>query len=135
MYGSPIETVENIWSNIWCILDWIWSQSCRNTVLLHTVDQLVRNAKNETVCVPNWGLDKDRMELYQIVKARVCLRGLLPKILRSSSQFYEIQSGDWPSVACDQEKTVGKWELNTCDNFMNLRADFFVGRCNNVDTT
>ena len=51
MYGSPIETVENIWSNIWCILDWIWSQSCRNTVLLHTVDQLVRSAKNETLCI------------------------------------------------------------------------------------
>ena len=51
MYGSPIETVENIWSNIWCILDWIWSQSCRNTVLLHTVDQLVRSAKNETLFV------------------------------------------------------------------------------------
>ena len=33
------------------MLDWIWSQNCRNILLLHTVDQLVRNAKNETLCV------------------------------------------------------------------------------------
>ena len=33
------------------MLDWIWSQNCRNILLLHTVDQLVRNAKNETRCV------------------------------------------------------------------------------------
>ena len=30
-------------------------------------------------------------------------------------------------------KTVRKWELNTTDNFMNLRTeDFFVGKCNNI---
>ena len=30
-------------------------------------------------------------------------------------------------------KTVRKWELNTTDNFMNLRTeDFFVGQCNNI---
>ena len=43
------QTVEYFWVNIWCI--WIWSQNCRNTLLLHTVDQLVRKAKIETLCV------------------------------------------------------------------------------------
>ena len=49
MYDGPIETVECIWVSICCMLDYIWSQNCRNTLLLHTVDQLVRNAKNETL--------------------------------------------------------------------------------------
>ena len=35
MCDGPIETVECIWVNIWCMPDWIWSQNCRNT-LLHT---------------------------------------------------------------------------------------------------
>ena len=48
MYESPMETVEYIWANIWCMLDWISSQKCKNTLPLHTVDQLVRIAKNET---------------------------------------------------------------------------------------
>ena len=52
MYDGPIETVECIWLNIWCILDCIWSESCRNTLLFHTVNQLVRRAKDEMLlCV------------------------------------------------------------------------------------
>ena len=47
MYVGPMETVEYILVNIWCMLDWIMSQNCRNTLPLHTVDQLVRSAKNE----------------------------------------------------------------------------------------
>ena len=47
MYDSPMETVEYIWVNIWCKLDWILSQNCRNKLPLHTVDQLVRSAKNK----------------------------------------------------------------------------------------
>ena len=49
IYDVPIETVEYIWVNIWCIIDWISSQNCRNTFPLHAVDQLVRSAKNETL--------------------------------------------------------------------------------------
>ena len=30
MCDSPIEIFECIWVNIWCMLDWIWSQNCRN---------------------------------------------------------------------------------------------------------
>ena len=51
MFEGSIETFECVQVSIWCMLDWIWSQNCRNILLLHTVDQLVRNAKNETLCV------------------------------------------------------------------------------------
>ena len=51
MHDGPIETVECICVNIWCFPDWIWLQSCINTLLLHTVDHLVRSAKNEKLCV------------------------------------------------------------------------------------
>ena len=40
---SPIETVEYICVNISCIFDWILLQkNCRNTLPLHTFDQLAR---------------------------------------------------------------------------------------------
>ena len=45
----PMETVEYIWVYIWCMVDWILPQNCRNTLPLHTVDQLARSAKNETL--------------------------------------------------------------------------------------
>ena len=45
MCDGPIETVKYIWINIWCMLDWILSQNCRNTRPLHTADQLVGSAK------------------------------------------------------------------------------------------
>ena len=41
MYDAPMETVEYIWVNIMCMLDWISSHNCRNTLPLHIVDQLV----------------------------------------------------------------------------------------------
>ena len=41
MSDGPIEIFECIWVNICCILDWIWSQNCRNTLLLHVAGQLV----------------------------------------------------------------------------------------------
>ena len=47
IYDGPMETVEYIWVNIWCILDRISSQNRRNTLPLHTVGQLVKIAKNE----------------------------------------------------------------------------------------
>ena len=46
MYDGSIETVEYFWVNVSCMLDLV-----TNTLLLHTVDQLVRSAKNETLCV------------------------------------------------------------------------------------
>ena len=49
LYDGPIKTVEYIWVNIWWILDWILSQNCRNTLPLHTVNQLMRSPKNHTV--------------------------------------------------------------------------------------
>ena len=54
MRDGLIETVEGILVNIWCMLDRIWSQNCRNLLLLHTVGQLVRSAKDGTLfCIPN----------------------------------------------------------------------------------
>ena len=37
MYDDPMKTVEYIWVNIWCMLDWILSKNCRNTPSLHRV--------------------------------------------------------------------------------------------------
>ena len=57
-------------------------------------------------------------------------RELLPKIFGSLSQFQEIQTGGWPREVLHMVKarTIKKWQLNTCDNFVNLGAqDFFVG--------
>ena len=48
-YDGPMETVEYIWVNFWYIFGWILSQNCRNILPLHTVDQLERSAKNETL--------------------------------------------------------------------------------------
>ena len=45
--GSIGKYGEYIWLNIWCMLDWVLSQNCRNTLLLQTTDQLVSSAKNE----------------------------------------------------------------------------------------
>ena len=88
--------------------------------------------KWDAVCISNRGSGIDRMERYQIVKTGVFFRGLLSKILRSSSQFCEIQTGGWSREVFHviKKKTIRKWELNTSDLFMNLRTEsFFVGRC------
>ena len=50
--------------NIWCMLDWILSQKCRNTISLHTVDQLVRSVKNDTV-VAGWNKMCKYSNLFQ----------------------------------------------------------------------
>ena len=44
MFDGPTETVKYIWVNILCMLDWILSQNCRNTLASHTVDQLPRSS-------------------------------------------------------------------------------------------
>ena len=79
------------------------------------------------------------MEQYRIVKAGVCYRGLLSKILRNLSQLYKIQTGGWPRevvLHVTKTKTITKWELNTSDDFMNLRTNYlFVGACrSNIST-
>ena len=50
-------------------------------------------------------------------EARVCFRGPLSKILRSSSQFYEIQAGGWQREVLHvaKTKTIRRWELNISD--------------------
>ena len=52
--------------------------------------------KWDAVCISNQGSDKNRMERHWTGKAGMCFRGLLSKVLRRLSQFYEIQSGGWP---------------------------------------
>ena len=80
------------------------------------------------MCISNQGSDVDWMERYQTVKARVCVQGLLSKILRRLSQFYEIQTGGWPREVLHvaKTKTIRRWELNTSDNLMNLRPEDFL---------
>ena len=50
MCESPIEIVECIWLNIWCMLDWIWSQNCGNTLFLYTCGQ-IRGAQKIRRCL------------------------------------------------------------------------------------
>ena len=86
----PLETVEYIWVNIWCILYWILSQNFRNTFPLHSFDQLLRSAKNDTLFyLFNPGSHTNWMDQYQTLNVAVLL---LSKILGSSIQLYEIQS-------------------------------------------
>ena len=51
MCDGLIETVECILVNIWYMHDGVWSQNCRNTLLLYTTVPLVRSAKNGTLFV------------------------------------------------------------------------------------
>ena len=48
-----IETVKYLWVNIWCTLDWIFSQNCRNSLPLHIFDQLGEEYKTLDAVVPN----------------------------------------------------------------------------------
>ena len=77
MYDGSMETFECIWVNIWFMLD----------------------------CISNQRSDMDWMERYQIVKARACFRGLLSKIFRSLSQFFEIETRGWPKEVLHMAKT------------------------------
>ena len=75
------------------------------------------------------------MDRYQTVKVWVCFEGRLPKNLGSSSQFYEIQLRCWPREVqyVVKTSTIRKRELNTFDNFLNLRTEnLFVDRCENT---
>ena len=53
MTDGLTETVKYIWVNIWCMLDWIFSQNCRNSLPLHTSDQLSEECKILDAVVPN----------------------------------------------------------------------------------
>ena len=46
MCDGPIETARYIWVNILYMLDWIFSQNCRNSLPLHTAVQLARSTKS-----------------------------------------------------------------------------------------
>ena len=46
MCGGPIETVKYILVNILYMLDWIFSQNCRDSLPLHTAVQLARSTKS-----------------------------------------------------------------------------------------
>ena len=76
--------------------------------------------------------DTDWMNRCQTVKAWVCFRRLLPKILGSLGQFYEIQIGGWPREVLHvvKTRTIRKLDLNICDKFVNLKTEnFFVSLC------
>lgn len=85
------------------MIDWILSRKCRNPLTLHIVDQLVRSAKNETLFyLPEPGIRRrlDGMIMYR----RVCVS--------------------------EKRKTIIKWKLSTCKNFVNLRTEgVFVELC------
>ena len=57
--------VKTLWlsMNIWCMLDWILSQNCRNTLPLLIVDQLLRRAKYEMLL---WlaGIKCEKIQTY-----------------------------------------------------------------------
>ena len=131
MCGRPMKTLQKIWVNVWCMFDWIFPQNCRNTLLLHIVDQLVRTSKyKKTFYLSELWIKHNRMDLYHTVKAWESFPELLPKILGILSQFYEMQTGGWRRELLYVVKTVTitKSELNTCNDFMNFRLDdFFVG--------
>ena len=49
-WSSVWRSYKNCWIhlvNIWWMLDWMLSQNCRNTLSLHTVDQLASSAKSD----------------------------------------------------------------------------------------
>ena len=127
MYDGSIETVEYFWVNVSCMLDLV-TKLQKYTPFAYSWSTSKECKKWNAVCISNQGSDVDWMERYQIVKARVCFQGLLSKILRRLSQFYEIQTGGWPREVLHvaKTKTIRRWELNTSDNLMNLRPEDFL---------
>ena len=61
-------------------------------------------------------------------KSVYVLSGLLSKILGSLNKFYEIQTGGWQREILHvvKRRTIRKWELNTCGNFVNLRTEKYI---------
>ena len=94
----------------WCIPDWILSQNCRYALCLHNWSWLTGEEwkKNETI-----------FHLFELG-------------IRSFNKFYEIQTGGWPREILHvvKRRTIRKWELSNCGNFVNLRIkNFFVNQC------
>ena len=60
---------------------------------------------------------------HRLGEERVRFRGLLSEILRSSSQFYEIQAGGWQRevLPVAKTKTIRRWELNITDESQSRR--------------
>ena len=93
----------------------------------------MRSEKNKTLLyLSEPGLDKNWMGQYQTAKAWMCFQGLLSKIVGSSSQFLELQTGGRLKEVLHvvlKTRTIRRWELNICDKYVNLvTEDFFVGR-------
>ena len=76
MCDCPIETVKYIWVNIWCMLDWISSQNCRNALPLHTVVEQLRVQKLKTLFCPTNCLQPTPTLLltrWKNIKIQICL--------------------------------------------------------------
>ena len=72
------------------------------------------------------------MDQYQTVKSGCASKGYCLKFFVSSNQFYEIEIRGWPREVfhVNKTRTITIWELNTCDNFVNVTMeDIFVGYC------
>ena len=85
--GSIVKCGEYIWMNIWCML------GSRNTLHLHTVDQLMRSAKNDMLFYLSVQRIRHRLNgPTSECKRWVCFQELLPEILESSSQSMKFKS-------------------------------------------
>ena len=56
IFDVPVETAEYIWVSIRCMLDWISSQNCRNTLPLLTISHcLALGVQKTRPCCRWWG--------------------------------------------------------------------------------
>ena len=84
---------------------------------------------------PNRGWKTDWMDQYQTVEMWVVYKGYSLKfsdVCANSIKFYEFPTTGWPREVLHvvKKKKHHKWELNTCNIFVNRKTeDFFVGRC------
>ena len=67
--------------------------------------------KQDAVCISNRRSDINWMKQYRTVKAGLLIRGL--KILRSSSEFYEIKNGGWPRKVLHVTKKKNYQKMGT----------------------
>ena len=65
MCDGPKETVKYIRVNMWCMLDWIFSQNCRNSLPLHTADQLAGSTKPDELLAANASASSNQIEEYK----------------------------------------------------------------------
>ena len=70
MNDGAMKTVESMWVDIWCMLDWIVAQHCRNAFPWHELlNQLVHRIEvgegNEVAFWERWGLGWDSEMAWQ----------------------------------------------------------------------